>query len=273
MARDEKTLKVLAGGTRSADDKRVIRRQLGWIAGLAGLGLLGWLIWSWGQDSGWGNADRAVKAKLDRGDKAFIANDLRKAAAQYQSVVDRYPTHVQATQALTQLGAALQSLGQLDEAQKAYGKLMDMLQGKPEKADLRAYTLLQMAKLEKDRNAPDSALELFERVRKEHPKTDWSGEALTGIAQVHQGKKDYPQARKVFQQVIIEMPGGFLAAEAQASIGACLEAEEKIAEAVRAYQVVLDKYPSAVWDQAKSRIDILKKQLEDKKKSKKSKPS
>jgi TolA-binding protein len=116
-------------------------------------------------------------------------------------------------------------------------------------------------------------LELFERVRKEHPKTDWSGEALTGIAQVYQAQKDYLRARKTFQQVIAEMPGGFLAAEAQASIGSCLEAEEKVKEAVNAYQVVLDKYPSAVWDQAKARIEVLKKQLEDKKRAKKSKPS
>jgi hypothetical protein len=33
---------------------------------------------------------------------------------------------------------------------------------------------------------------------------------------------------------------------------------------VKAYQLVLDKYPSAVWDTAKARVDALKKDLETK---------
>ena len=61
------------------------------------------------------------------------------------------------------------------------------------------------------------------------------------------------------------MPAGFLAAEAQSSIGACLEAQGKDKDAMRAYQVVLDKYPSAVWDQAKARIDYLKQKRLEKK--------
>jgi TolA-binding protein len=77
-------------------------------------------------------------------------------------------------------------------------------------------------------------------------------------------EKDYARAMKSFGALIKEMPAGFLAAEAQSSIGECLEAQEKFKEAIRAYQVVLDKYPSAVWDQAKSRIELLKKRLEKK---------
>ena len=59
-----------------------------------------------------------------------------------------------------------------------------------------------------------------------------------------------------------DVPGGFLAAEAQTSIGACYEAESNTKAALKAYQLVLDKYPSAVWDAAKARVEALKQTVE-----------
>ena len=105
--------------------------------------------------------------------------------------------------------------------------------------------------MQKDRLDFDSALKNLARVRAEHPKTDWSGEALNTIGQVYQAQKKYDEARQSYAQLIKELPGGFLAAEAQAGIGECYEAQEQPAKAKAAYQVVLDKYPSAVWETAK----------------------
>ena len=101
-------------------------------------------------------------------------------------------------------------------------------------------------------------------MRKYKPKSDWAGEALSEIGKAWQDQKDYAKATAAYKALIKEMPLGFLAAEAQSSIGACLESQGKDREAIRAYQVVIDKYPSAVWDTAKARIEYLKKRLEKK---------
>jgi TolA-binding protein len=106
------------------------------------------------------------------------------------------------------------------------------------------------------------ALEAYQEVRARHPKTDWSGEAQSGIGEVMEAQGKYKEARQAYAVLVKEMPGGFLAAEAQTSIGSCYEQEKNPKAALKAYQTVLDKYPSVVWDTAKARVDALKKQLE-----------
>jgi TolA-binding protein len=86
---------------------------------------------------------------------------------------------------------------------------------------------------------------------------------------LYQEQRDFKKAMGFFRQVIKEFPKGFLAAEAQGALGECLEAQGKTREALKAYQVVLDDYPSAVWDQAKQRIDALKSRLRDEENRKK----
>ncbi len=169
---------------------------------------------------------------------------------------------------MTQLASAYQGLGQLDKAQEALQQLVTRLEEVNDHSDLHAYTLLQLGKMQKERLDFSNALKTLERVRVEHPKTDWSGEALNTVAQVHQGQKNYDEARKAYGLLIKELPGGFLAAEAQAGIGECYEAEGQPRKALQAYQVVLDKYPSAVWETAKSHIEALKKDLATKSKQK-----
>jgi tetratricopeptide (TPR) repeat protein len=251
---------------RSIEDRRSIRRQLTWMAALVGLFVAAFFVLRWGQDSGWGDPDRAVKARFAKGEAAFVAGRFDLAAVQYEAVVKRYPKHPLVNQALTQLASAYQGLGQLDPALEALNKLVANLEASGDRSDLHAYTLLQIGKLQKDRMDYGAALIALNRVRVEHPKTDWSGEALNTIAQVHQLQKRYEEARKAFGQLIKELPGGFLAAEAQAGIGECYEAEGQLRKALQSYQVVLDKYPSAVWETAKARIDALKKEVAGKSK-------
>ena len=257
-----KVKKVAAAPGRSEEDQRSIRKQVLWIVGIFGVLLALFLVFKWGQDSGWGDPDRAVKARFAQGEHAFVEGHFDEAAEQYAAVVKRFPTHPQANQALTQLASAYQGAGKLDQAQDALKLLVQRLEAANDHSDLHAYTLLQLGKLQKERLDEAGALKTLERVRVEHPKTDWSGEALNTIAQVHQGAKHYDLARQSFGQLIKELPGGFLAAEAQSGIGECYEAEGQTRAAIKAYQVVLDKYPSAVWETAKTRIETLKKELE-----------
>ena len=247
---------------RSVEDQRSIRKQILWIVGIFGSLILLFLVFRWGQDSGWGDPDRAVKARFAKGEHAFVEGRFDLAAEQYAAVVKHFPKHPQANQALTQLASAYQGEGKLDLAQDALKQLVQRLEAANDHSDLHAYTLLQLGKLQKERLDPTGAISTLERVRAEHPKTDWSGEALNTIAQVHQAAKQYELARQSFGQLIKELPGGFLAAEAQSGIGECYEAEGQTRAAIKAYQVVLDKYPSAVWETAKTRIETLKKELE-----------
>jgi tetratricopeptide (TPR) repeat protein len=246
------------------EDRRSIRRQLAWMGGIVVFVLAAFLVLRWGQDTGWGDPDKAVKMRFARGEAAFVAGNFQLAVEQYGQVVQRYPNHPQVNTALTQLASAYQGLGKLDEALQALQQLVTRLEAANDHSDLHAYTLLQIGKMQKDRNDYGAALVALQRVRTEHPKTDWAGEALNTIGEVYEAQKDYPKARASFAELIKELPGGFLAAEAQGGIGECYEAEDQPRKALLAYQVVLDKYPSAVWETAKARIDALKKDLASK---------
>jgi tetratricopeptide (TPR) repeat protein len=251
-------------GGRTEQERKSIRRQLKWMGGLLGLGIVSMLVLHWGQSTGWGNPDRAVKDRFTKGEADFVAGRFDLAAQQYQEVVDRYPQHPQVDQALTQLSSAYQGMGKLDLALDALQKLVVRLEAANDRSDLHAYTLLQIGKMQKDNGDYVDALVSLNRVRNEHPKTDWSGEALNTIGQVYEAQKKFPEARGCFTQLIKELPGGFLAAEAQSGIGECYEGEGQPRKALKAYQLVLDKYPSAVWETAKAHIDSLKKDLANK---------
>jgi TolA-binding protein len=261
------------GGRRAAvqdepgalSDAQIIRRQILIVFGI--LAVLGGLYgaWLWGEDTGWGNADRAVKMKLDKANAAFVNRDLDGAISIYERLVAKYPTHPMVSQALTQLGTAYEEKGQLDKAAATYQTLLQGLGD--DKSDLKAYTMLQIGKLMRQEANFNGAIQQFAAVRAYKPGSDWAGEALSETGGAWQDQKDYPKAMAAYRQLIKEMPAGFLAAEAQSAIGECYEDQDKIKDAIKAYQVVLDKYPSAVWDQAKARIDILKKKQLEKKRS------
>ena len=251
--------------SKGADDAAVIRRQLAWIGVILAVTALGYGVWWWGQDTGWGNPDRAVATKMARGEADFVAGHLDDAAAQYARILEKYPNHPQAVQARTQLATAYQQLGRLSDALQVLQALVDSLQGPNEKPDLHAYALLQIGKVRSDMNDYAGALAAYQAVRTGYPKTDWAGEAQSGIGDVYQAQRRFVQARQAYAQLVKELPGGFLAAEAQTSIGACYEAEANTRAALKAYQVVLNKYPSAVWDTAKARVDALKQELENQK--------
>ena len=249
-------------GVRTAGDAAIIRKQLLWTLAVLLVVAGAWGIWSWGQDTGWGNPDRAVAGKMDLGEKDFVAGRLEDAAVQYRRIVDRYPKHPLVTQAQTQLATALQQLGRQQAALAVLQQLSASLENQPDKADLQAYTMLQIGKVKKDLGDDDGALQAYADVRTKHPGTDWSGEAQSGIGDVLVAQGKYKEARDAYGVLVKELPGGFLAAEAQTAIGGCFEQEKNPKAALKAYQLVLDKYPSAVWDTAKARVDALKKDAE-----------
>jgi TolA-binding protein len=247
----------------SVDDAGVIRRQLFWIAAVLAVGGLLWGVIWWGQDTGWGNPQRAVSDRMDLGEKDLVSGRMDDAILQYRSILDRYPQDPRASQAMTQLAAVLQQLGREQEALIVLQQLYASLSGQAGKADLQAYTLLQIGDVKKSLGDYSGALQAYSDVRTQDPKTDWAGEAQSGTGDVLQAQGKYKDARDAYRVLVKELPGGFLAAEAQTSIGQCYELEKNPRAALRAYEVVLDKYPSAVWDTAKARVDALKKQLEN----------
>ena len=248
---------------QAPSDAGVIRRQILWIVAILILGGFVWGVWWWGQDTGWGNADRAISTKMEQGEKDFVAGRMDAAALQYRRIVDRYPQHPRAAQAMTQLSSVLQQLGRKQEALVVLQQLYATLEGQPGHGDLQAYTLLQIADVKKDLGDFPGALQAYSDVKIGHPKTDWAGEAQSGTGDVLQAQGKYKEAREAYGVLVKELPGGFLAAEAQTSIGQCYEHEKDPAAALKAYRLVLAKYPSAVWDTAKARVDVLEKQLEN----------
>jgi len=63
---------------QSVSDAAIIRRQLLWTLAIVVVAGLGYGVWWWGQDTGWGNPDRAVATKMDQGEKAFVAGHLEE---------------------------------------------------------------------------------------------------------------------------------------------------------------------------------------------------
>ena len=250
-------------------DSQVIRRQLVIIVSLIALLLGGWGLWKWGEETGWGNPDRAVQIKMKRAQQSVVERRFAEAVEDYQSVLERYPEHPSAVQARTGLAGAYESLRNYSEAVKVYSDLLSDLRHDPARKDLAAFTQLQVAKLQRENGDAQAALASFEAVRRDYPGTDWSGEAQSGIGQVYQSRAEYKKAMEAYRVVIKELPRGFLAAEAQGHIGECLEAQGDTSGAIKAYKAVLSDYPSAVWDQAQERIDVLEKKLESEKADKK----
>ena len=242
-------------------DSQIIRKQLYVLVSFFLIALFAFLGWRWGEDSGWGDPNRAVKLKMEKANQAFVNRNMDEAIEYYQAVVDKYPDHPVYVQALTQLATAFEESGDLQTASQTYENLLGELKDRDDKKDLKAFTLLQVAKIEIKKMNYEQALKVFSGIREQYPKTDWSGEALSGMGEVHQKQADYLKAIESYQAVIKELPGGFLAAEAQAAIGECYESMGETKKAIAAYQVVLDEYPSAVWDQAKQRIEILESQI------------
>lgn len=264
-ARGKRATETKNEGKYLSDGAPGVRKQLLWTAAILGLaGAIAGGLW-WGRETGWGDPAKAVARKMAQGEAAFVAGDLAGALEYYAAVSKRYPGDPQAVQALTQQATALQQLGRAGEALGVLMQLEQRLSSQGDKSDLRAYTLLEIAKVKKSLADLEGALQSYGRVRAEHPKTDWAGEAQSGIGGVLQSQRRFAEARAAYGVLVKELPGGFLAAEAQTAIGECFEAEGKLREAQRAYQLVLDRYPSAVWDTAKARLDALKKDLETKK--------
>jgi tetratricopeptide (TPR) repeat protein len=162
------------------------------------------------------------------------------------------------------LATVLQQQSRSQDALNVLQRLDKELVNRADKADLAAYTELQIGKVKKDLGDFAGALEAYGQVRVQHAKTDWAGEAQSGIGEVLAAEGKYAEARAAYGQLIKELPGGFLAAEAQTSIGDCFEKEKNPKAALKAYEVVLRKYPAAVWDTAQARVDALKKELETK---------
>jgi tetratricopeptide (TPR) repeat protein len=238
-------------------EQDILRRQLLILVIIVAIAGLAWGIYSFGQDRGWGNPDRAVRTKLDQAQQAFVERRLDKAVSIYKTILERYPNHELATQALTSLATAYEEAGRLDDAIAAYRQLLARLGGEGSKADLRAFTSLQVAKLQEEEHDYAQALSGYQAVSRDFPGTDWAGEALQGLGKVYQDQGQFPQAISAYGQVIKALPKGFLAAEAQGSIGECYEALSQTAKAMQAYQKVIDDYPQAVWDQAQARLDAL----------------
>lgn len=241
-----------------SNPEAILRRQVIILVIIVAAAALAWGIYSFGQDRGWGNPDRAIRTKLDQAQQAFVERRLDKAVSLYKTILERYPNHELATQALTSLATAYEEAGRLDEAIQAYRQLLMRLGGESSKADLRAFTSLQVAKLQEQSNDYAQALLGYQAVCRDFPGSDWAGEALQGQGKVYQDQGKLPQAIEAYGQVIKALPKGFLAAEAQSSIGECYESMSQTAKAIQAYQKVIDNYPSAVWDQAQGRIEALK---------------
>jgi tetratricopeptide (TPR) repeat protein len=247
---------------RSDESSAIIRRQLFILLAIALSVAAAWALWQWGEDRGWGNPDRAIRHKMEKAQQALVERRLEDTIQQYAQVISRYPSNPLVVQARMGLASAYEESGRLPEAVEAYQALLTGIEADKSKSDLRAFTQLQIAKLHAQEGNQDQALPEFEAVRKNYPGSDWAGEALEGQGKAWQARRDYKRAMASYRQLIHDFPKGFLAAGAQSAIGECYEAQEQFSKALKAYQTVLDAYPSAVWDDAKQRIEALRAKMD-----------
>jgi len=246
---------------------QVMRRQIVILLALVAAVAAGYGVWLWGEDNGWGDPQKAFTNKMARAQQAVVERRLYDAIGLYQKVIQKYAKNKDVDYAYTQLASAYSETGQLDLAARTYDDLLK----RNVATDLQGFTQLQVAEIYAQKGEVSRAEEYYQQVIDQHPNSDWASQALLGMARMHQNLRDYKKALPIYAQVIKKYPRGFLAAEAQAAIGECYEIQRDYKKALQAYQKVLDDYPSAVWDQAKQKIDALKERQKAEARDKKSK--
>jgi predicted negative regulator of RcsB-dependent stress response len=128
--------------------------------------------------------------------------DVEAALAEFDDAAGRMAAGPAGLTATYYRGAALYRLGRLDDA----AQLLDGLSKRNLPKSLAGSTDALRAEILADRNEPDRAIEILERLSAAEDPTYPPDLALVRIGKIHQAQGDIEQAREVWQRVTEEYP-------------------------------------------------------------------
>jgi TolA-binding protein len=164
---------------------------------------------------------------LRKGDLLLGQKEYVKAAKEYQSFIDRYPTSVLVPTALYSIGKALQA--QADRRSVEYFQRAAESDKAPEKVVTQS--LYEAGNEYFQRNQYDLALKAFQRIENEYPSSDLRPDASFMKGAIFFENGDMEEARNQFQFVAERFPSTLAGAKANLALVQLLLGDRRFSDA------------------------------------------
>ncbi len=216
--------------------------------------------------TGWGNAEKVIKRKMDVADRHAIYRRFNVAIKIYEGILKRWGNNPKYSDYIKQVKLNLaKTFKEANENEKAiqyFKELLDIY--KDSSKDMYAWLLIELGEIYNNMYNTQDALKCYQIILDEFKNTDWEAEAVFGIAESYKilGKNDL--AVKYYYQIADKYKAGFLGADALTNIGQIYEKQGKEKEALKIYQRILKEFPEIVTEYARLRYNSLNEKMKNK---------
>ena len=207
----------------------------------------------------WGNDEKLINRAMDAAEKNAIYKKYPEVLKKYNYIVGRwendenYKEYVR--QAKLGIAKAYKDSQQYIPAIEAYRALT--AEYSTEKGDMYAWLMLELGECYNSILNTNDALKTYTEITRQFPDTDWSVEAIFGIADAYRNNGDSGKAMYYYNKIVEKYKKGFLSAEALTSIGKMYESDGDDKKALEIYSRVVKEYPEIVTEYAKMRQTVL----------------
>ena len=213
----------------------------------------------------WGNDEKLIGRALDAAEKNAIYKKYPEVIKNYSYIVNRWENdenfkdHVR--QAKLGIAKAYKDSQQFIPAIEGYKELIEEYAS--EKGDMYAWLMLELGECYNSILNTNDALKTYTEITKQYPDTDWSAEAVFGIADAYRNNGDNAKAMYYYNKIVEKYKQGFLSAEALTSIGKIYESDGDDKRALEIYTRVVKEYPEIVTEYAKMRQTVLNERVKN----------
>ncbi len=229
------------------------------IAGLVIAAALTAVFFAVDRETGWGDSVKVVKKEMARAEKFAIHKKFEEAAAIYSRVASRWADDEKVRETVKQarlsLAQTYKDSGKHIKAMELYRELIEENRGV--NSDMYAWLNLELADSLNYVLSTDDAIRVYEKIIKEFDGTDWSAEAMMGIADAYLNKRDYDKAIKYYDMINEKYKKSFLSAEAMTGKARIYEEQGREKQAIALYKKISEEFPDIVTEYARSRISAL----------------
>lgn len=210
-------------------------------------------------ETGWGDPVKVVKKEMDKAEKYAIHKKFAEASAIYSRIAakwaDEEKVREYVKQARLSLAQTSKDSGDHIKAIELYRQLIEENRGVNN--DMYAWLNLEMADSLNYILSTDDAIRTYQQVIKEFENTDWSAEAMMGIAEAYLNKKNYEMAIKYYDMINDKYKKSFLSAEALTGKARIYEEQGREKQALALYKKISDEFPDIVTEYARTRLSAL----------------
>ena len=229
------------------------------VAAVVIIGVLAAVYFAVDRETGWGDPVKVVKKEMEKAEQYAIHKKFTEASAIYARVAAKWGEEEKVReyvkQARLSLAQTYKDSGDQIKAIELYRQLIEENRGVNN--DMYAWLNLEMADSLNYIMSTDDAIRTYEKVISEFADTDWSAEAMMGIAEAYLNKKQYAMAIKYYDMINEKYKKSFLSAEALTGKAKILEEQGKEKQALALYKKISDEFPDIVTEYARSRLSAL----------------